>query len=194
MFWNSKGLLGLSDETKACLLNNTLYCLMLERPLPRRSCAVNRPKRGFYCITDSGESDFGAVRQYLAQWWGKIIINNICLTLLRLVKKHLRFAFLSRWDSRGWKMLYMTPTASLSSMLIKTKCGRLQIELRAKCRSALASWIFYATAGLLISKHLTICYITQSLWYQLLSVTIVSHRQTIMSLWSWNGIICAAWD
>lgn len=134
--------LGLSDWTKACVLSNTLYCLMLKRPLPLCSGAVNRPKRGFYCITDSREADCGAVRQYLAQWWGKIIINNICLTLLRLVKKHLRFAFLSRWDSKGWKMLYMTPTASLSSMLIKTKCGRLQLELRAKCRSALAKWIF----------------------------------------------------
>lgn len=141
MFRNSKGLLGLSGGTKACLLNNTLYCLMLERPLPLCSCAVNRPKRGCYCITDSGEPDFGAVRQHLAQWWGKIIINNICLTLLCLVKKHLRFAFLSRWDSKGWKMLYVKPTASLSSMLIKTKCGRLQLELQAKCRSALANLI-----------------------------------------------------
>lgn len=133
--------LGLSDGTKACVLSNTLYCLMLERPLPFGSCAVNRPKRGFYCITDSREADCGAVRQYLAQWWGKII-KNICLTLLHLVKIHLRFAFLSRWDSKAWKMLYVTPTASFSSMLIKPKYGRLQLELQAKCRSALANWNF----------------------------------------------------
>lgn len=130
---------------------------MPERPLPLCSCAANKPKRGLYCITDSKGADCGAVRQCLAQCWGKIIINNICLTLLH-VKKHLRFAFLSRWDSKNWKMLSVTPTASLSNMWIKPKCGRLQSELRAKRRSALANWIFVLrlTAGLHISKHLTI--------------------------------------
>lgn len=59
--------LGLSDGTKACVLSNTQYCLMPERPLPLCSCAVTKPKRAFYCITDSEGPDCGAVRQYLAQ-------------------------------------------------------------------------------------------------------------------------------
>lgn len=101
------------------------------------------------------------------------------------------FCFPLQWDSNYWKMLNVTPTASLSNTLMKPKCVGLQLELRAKYRRASANWILVLRLAALLHKRtfnqLDTCYFKQSLRYNdtMLLVTVVTHHQTSQSSWNY---------
>lgn len=119
-------------------------------------------------------------------------MNNICLTLLHHVKKHLRFAFHMRQQklenavcdtyckSQQHANYAQTRQVAIRAVSKMQKCfGQLNLCATPYCRSTHKQTF----------NHSDTCYVTQSLWYNdsILLVTVVTRRRR-----SWSGIICAA--